>query len=167
MGFLWSLTAYARTSGTYPTNPKSISTRITVVIRGLIGDWLGWLGELNRSTVEVSLSRGLTLHGWNAEHGRQAEVMPKEIAHTAHSFYASFHEGEALAQLQIDTLCCVVSGWTGSHHRRTSEPCQAIHASKANLSQDLFKALFHKSLWKSLCIECQPDTNHWCNWFQP
>lgn len=36
--------------------------------------------------------------------------MPKEIAHTAHSFCASFHEGEALAQSQIDTLCCVVSG---------------------------------------------------------
>ena len=36
--------------------------------------------------------------------------MPKEIAHTAHSFCASFHEGEALAQLQMDTLCCVVSG---------------------------------------------------------
>ncbi len=36
--------------------------------------------------------------------------MPKDIAHRAHSFCASFHEGEALAQLQIDTLRCVVSG---------------------------------------------------------
>jgi hypothetical protein len=26
--------------------------------------------------------------------------MPKDFAHTAHSFCASFHEGEALAQLQ-------------------------------------------------------------------
>jgi|UPI0003FF3DB3 hypothetical protein len=40
----------------------------------------------------------------NAEHGRQAEVMPKDIAHTAHSFCASFHEGEALAQSQTDAL---------------------------------------------------------------
>jgi hypothetical protein len=30
--------------------------------------------------------------------------MPKDIAHTAHSFCASFHEGEALAQLQTDAL---------------------------------------------------------------
>ena len=36
--------------------------------------------------------------------------MPKDIAHTAHSFCASFHEGEALAQSQTDALCCVVSG---------------------------------------------------------
>ncbi len=36
--------------------------------------------------------------------------MPKDLAHTAHSFCASFHEGEAPAQLQIDALRCVVSG---------------------------------------------------------
>lgn len=36
--------------------------------------------------------------------------MPKDLAHTALSFCASFHEGEALAQLQRDTLRCVVSG---------------------------------------------------------
>ncbi|AHE72978.1 hypothetical protein M942_12525 [Enterobacter ludwigii] len=36
--------------------------------------------------------------------------MPKDIAHMAHSFCASFHEGEALAQSKIDTLRCFVSG---------------------------------------------------------
>lgn len=80
-------------------------------------DWIeaGWTGAISD---QWSLSRGLTLHGWNAEHGRQAEVMPKDIAHTAHSFCASFHEGEALAQSQTDAL--IAASWAergcpGSH----------------------------------------------------
>ncbi len=36
--------------------------------------------------------------------------MPKEIAHTVHSFCASFHEGEALAQYRRCNLRSVVSG---------------------------------------------------------
>ena len=74
--------------------------------------------EAGWTVARWSLSRGLTSHGWNAEHGRQAEVMPKDIAHTAHSFCASFHEGEALAQSQTDAL--IAASWAergcpGSH----------------------------------------------------
>ncbi|HEE9952682.1 TPA: hypothetical protein R8G59_000127 [Citrobacter freundii] len=96
--------------------------------------------------------------------------MPKEIAHTAHRFCASFHEGEALAQLQIDTLCCVVSGTgvsgkppngvPGHFPLSDGEEPPANNLCDKRKNIDLLKALFERSLLESLCIECQIDTNH-------